>query len=317
MSVDWAQIFDIEKIIQWFLTSGLQILFIAIGALIVIRIGSYITKRVERMFEDDDPSMMSEREKQAATLGKVIRSMIRIIVWGIALLMILKELGIEIGPILAGVGVVGLAVGFGAQSLVKDFLSGIFVLIENQYHVGDVAKIAGVAGVVEKITLRATTLRDLEGNVHQVPNGSIDVVTNMTKQFSRYVLDIGVAYKESVDEVMEFLKKLGEEMAADPNYSNVITAPMEVLGLESFGDSAIVIRVRFTTVPMQQWTVAREFRRRVKNAFDERGIEIPFPHRTIYLGEAAPMDGILKVRSEGFGNGAEEAQESAPQQDAE
>jgi small conductance mechanosensitive channel len=298
MSVDWTRIFDIEKIAEWLVTSGLQIVLIVIGALITIRIGSYITRRIERAFDDDDPTMMNEREKQAATLGKVIRSLIRIIVWGIALLMILRELGIEIGPILAGVGVAGLAVGFGAQSLVKDFLAGMFVLIENQYHVGDVAKMAGVAGVVEKVTLRATTLRDLEGNVHQIPNGSIDVVTNMTKQYSRYVLDIGVAYKENVDEVMSVLRGLGEELAADPQYSDVITAPMEVLGVEDFGDSAVVIRVRFTTVPIQQWTVAREFRRRVKNAFDERGIEIPFPHRTIYLGEAAPMDGILKVRTE-------------------
>jgi small conductance mechanosensitive channel len=303
MSVDWGRIFDAEKVIEWLLTSGLKVLLIVVGALVVIRVSSYIIKRIERVFDDDDPTMMNEREKQAATLGKVIRSVVRIVVWGIALLMILRELGMDIGPILAGVGVAGLAVGFGAQSLVKDFLSGVFVLIENQYHVGDVARIAGVAGLVEKVTLRATTLRDLEGNVHLIPNGAIDVVTNMTKQYSRYVLDIGVAYKENVDEVMKVLKELGDEMAADPAYSDVITAPMEVLGVESFGDSAVVIRVRFTTVPIQQWTVAREFRRRVKNAFDERGIEIPFPHRTIYLGEAAPMDGILRVRTGEVGGG--------------
>jgi small-conductance mechanosensitive channel len=296
MSVDWKQIFDIDKIMKWLVTSGLQIVLIVVGALIAIRIGSYVVMRIEKAFEDDDHSMMSEREKQAATLGRVIRSVVRLIVWTVAMLMILKEIGIEIGPILAGVGVVGLAVGFGAQSLVKDFLSGVFVLIENQYHVGDVAQVAGVAGVVEKITLRATTLRDLDGNVHHIPNGSISVVTNMTRQYSRYVLDIGVAYKENVDEVMAFLKQLGDELAADSKFSNIITAPMEVLGVEEFGDSAVVIRVRFTTVPIQQWAVAREFRRRVKNAFDERGIEIPFPHRTLYLGEAAPMNGILKVR---------------------
>jgi small-conductance mechanosensitive channel len=298
MSVDWKQIFDIDKIMKWLVTSGLQIVLIVVGALIAIRIGSYVVMRIEKAFEDDDHSMMSEREKQAATLGRVIRSVVRLIVWTVAMLMILKEIGIEIGPILAGVGVVGLAVGFGAQSLVKDFLSGVFVLIENQYHVGDVAQVAGVAGVVEKITLRATTLRDLDGNVHHIPNGSISVVTNMTRQYSRYVLDIGVAYKENVDEVMAFLKQLGDELAADSKFSNIITAPMEVLGVEEFGDSAVVIRVRFTTVPIQQWAVAREFRRRVKNAFDERGIEIPFPHRTLYLGEAAPMNGILKVRTD-------------------
>jgi moderate conductance mechanosensitive channel len=308
MSVDWSSIFNIQKITEWLLTSGLRIVLIVVGALIVIRIGSYVTLRIERAFEDEDDTTMSEREKQAATLGKVTRNVVRIVVWGMALLMILRQVGVEIGPLLAGVGVAGLAIGFGAQSLVKDFLAGVFVLIENQYHVGDVAKMAGVAGVVEKITLRATTLRDLEGNVHIVPNGSLDVVTNMTKLYSRYVLDIGVAYKESVDEVMELLKKLGDDLAADEKFSNIITAPMEVLGVESFGDSAVLIRVRFTTIPIQQWTVAREFRRRVKNEFDARGIEIPFPHRTIYLGEAAPMDGLLKVKMEdGAGEPAPEA----------
>jgi small conductance mechanosensitive channel len=213
-------------------------------------------------------------------------------------MMIMRELGIDVGPLLAGVGIVGLAVGFGAQSLVKDFLSGMFVLIENQYNVGDVIKAAGVSGLVEKITLRATTLRDLEGKVHIIPNGTIDVVTNMTREYSRFVLDIGVAYKENVDEVMAVLKGIGDEMAADTEYSKLINAPLEILGVQDFGDSAVVIRVRFTTVPNHQWTVGREFRRRVKNTFDAKGIEIPFPHTTVYLGEGAPMNGVVRVKME-------------------
>jgi small-conductance mechanosensitive channel len=299
MSVDWTKIIDAEKVAGWVVTTGLQVLLIVIGALVVVRLGSFITKRVEAAFEDADPTTMSEREKQAATLGKVIRSIIRGVVWGIATLMILREVGIEIGPILAGVGVAGLAVGFGAQSLVKDFLAGMFVLIENQYHVGDVVSLAGKSGLVERVTLRATTLRDLEGNVHIVPNGTIDVVTNMTKEYSRYVLDVGVAYKEDVDEVMAVLQEVFGELAAEPEFSGKITAPLEVLGVESFGDSAVVIRVRFTTLPIQQWGVAREYRRRIKKTFDAKGIEIPFPHRTVYLGEAAPMGGVMKVRVEG------------------
>jgi small-conductance mechanosensitive channel len=266
MSVDWTKIIDAEKVAGWVVTTGLQVLLIVIGALVVVRLGSFITKRVEAAFEDADPTTMSEREKQAATLGKVIRSIIRGVVWGIATLMILREVGIEIGPILAGVGVAGLAVGFGAQSLVKDFLAGMFVLIENQYHVGDVVSLAGKSGLVERVTLRATTLRDLEGNVHIVPNGTIDVVTNMTKEYSRYVLDVGVAYKEDVDEVMAVLQEVFGELAAEPEFSGKITAPLEVLGVESFGDSAVVIRVRFTTLPIQQWGVAREYRRRIKKA---------------------------------------------------
>jgi small conductance mechanosensitive channel len=216
--------------------------------------------------------------------------------------MILKELGIEIGPILAGVGIAGLAIGFGAQTLVKDFLSGIFVLVENQYNVGDVIKAAGVSGLVEKITLRATTLRDLEGRVHIIPNGSIEVVTNMTKEWSRFLIDVGVAYKEDVDYVMEVLAEVGEGMEKDAEYGRLILEPLAILGVDSFGDSSVNIRVMFTTQPLQQWKVGREFRRRIKNTFDEKGIEIPFPHTTIYLGEGAPMDGRLKVE---VGGGAE------------
>lgn len=302
MSVSWSNIVNIDTFTRWLATSGLRIVLIIIGALVVMRLASFITRRIERTFDDDDPTTMNEREKQAATLGKVMRYVVRVTVWGMAFLIILKEIGVDIGPILAGVGVAGLAIGFGAQSLVKDLLAGVFVLVENQYHVGDVIRASGVAGLVERITLRATTLRDLDGRVHVIPNGAFDVVTNMTKQYSRCVLDIGVAYKEDVDEVMAVLQELGDEMAADPKYSTVITAPLEVLGVEDFGDSSVVIRMRFTTIPMQQWMVAREFRRRVKKTFDAKGIEIPFPHRTVYLGEGAPMNGIVRVKmDEGAG----------------
>ena len=302
MSVSWSNIVSIDTFTRWLATSGLRIVLIIVGALVVMRLASFITRRIERTFDDDDPTTMNEREKQAATLGKVMRYVVRVTVWGMAFLIILKEIGVDIGPILAGVGVAGLAIGFGAQSLVKDLLAGVFVLVENQYHVGDVIRASGVAGLVERITLRATTLRDLDGRVHVIPNGAFDVLTNKTKQYSRCVLDIGVAYKEDVDEVMAVLQELGDEMAADPKYSTVITAPLEVLGVEDFGDSSVVIRMRFTTIPMQQWTVAREFRRRVKKTFDAKGIEIPFPHRTVYLGEGAPMNGIVRVKvDEGAG----------------
>jgi len=302
MSVDWSEVVNVEAVVRWLMSSGLRVILIFVGAFVVVRLAGFITRRVENAFEDNDPSTTSEREKQAATLGKVVRNIIRILVWGVAIMMVLKELGIDIGPILAGVGVLGLAVGFGAQSLVKDFLAGMFVLVENQYNVGDVIKAGGVSGLVEKITLRATTLRDLEGNVHIIPNGAIDVVTNKTRVWSRFVLDIGVAYKENVDEVMGVLKEIGDELVGDPQFASMITAPLEVLGVEDFADSAVVIRVMFTTQPLKQWTVGREFRRRVKNTFDAKGIEIPFPHTTIYLGDAAPMNGIMRVKvDEGAG----------------
>ena len=298
MSVNWSEVVNVETIVRWLMSSGLRAILILVGAVVVVRLTIFITRRVEQAFQDNDPSTMNEREKQAATLGKVIRNIARILVWSVALMMILKELGIDIGPILAGIGIMGLAVGFGAQSLVKDFLAGMFILIENQYNVGDVIEAAGAKGQVEKITLRATTLRDLEGNVHIVPNGAIDVVTNRTRQWSRFVLDIGVAYKENVDEVMGVLKEIGDELAADAKFSSMITAPLEVLGVQDFADSAVIIRVMFTTQPVKQWSVGREFRRRVKNTFDAKGIEIPFPHTTIYLGDAAPMNGIMRVKME-------------------
>ena len=298
MSVNWSEIMNVEDIVKWLTSSGLKVVLILVGALVAVRLAAFVTRRVENAFEDNDPSTMNEREKQAATLGKVIRNITRILVWGVAVMMVLKELGIDIGPILAGVGLMGLAVGFGAQSLVKDFLAGMFVLIENQYNVGDVIKVAGASGLVEKITLRATTLRDHEGNVHIIPNGTIGVVTNKTRQWSRFVLDIGVAYKENVDEVMGVLKEIGDELAADSKFASMITAPLEVLGVQDFADSAVIIRVMFTTQPVKQWTVGREFRRRVKNTFDAKGIEIPFPHTTIYLGDAAPMNGIIRVKVE-------------------
>ena len=298
MLANWSEIVNVEALVRWLASSGLRIILILVGALVVVRLAVFITRRVEQAFQDNDPSTMNEREKQAATLGKVIRNISRILVWSVAVMMVLKELGIDIGPILAGIGIMGLAVGFGAQSLVKDFLAGMFILIENQYNVGDVIEAAGAKGQVEKITLRATTLRDLQGNVHIIPNGTIAVVTNRTRQWSRFVLDIGVAYKENVDEVMRVLKEIGDELAADAEFASMITAPLEVLGVQDFADSAVVIRVMFTTQPVKQWTVGREFRRRVKNTFDAKGIEIPFPHTTIYLGDAAPMNGIVRVKVE-------------------
>ncbi|MGB2696402.1 MAG: mechanosensitive ion channel family protein, partial [Candidatus Zixiibacteriota bacterium] len=196
------------------------------------------------------------------------------------------ELGLDIGPILAGAGILGLAVGFGAQTLVKDVISGFFILMEDQYRVGDVVEVAGIGGLVEQMSLRVTILRDLEGKVHYIPNGSISTATNMTKEWSRAVLDIGVAYKEDPDVVMNVLREVGDEMKKDPAYSSVILEPLQILGVSDFADSAVVIKVMFKTLPLKQWDVGREFRRRVKKTFDAKGIEIPFPHVTLYMGEA-------------------------------
>ena len=291
-----SEAFNVEEIVRWLLTHGVRILVIVAGAFISSKFVRLVTKRIESAVEDEDPTTLSEREKRARTLGKIIRHTWAVLITVIAVMMVLKEVGMDIGPILAGAGIAGLAIGFGAQSLVKDVISGFFILLENNFRVGDVIKAGDVAGLVEKMSLRVTILRDLEGRVHVVPNGSINVVTNMTKEWSRVMLNVGVAYKEDVDHVMGVLKEVGEQLYKDPDFSPLIMEPLEILGVDDFADSAIVIKIVMKTQPLKQWAVGRELRRRIKKTFDERGIEIPFPHRTVYMGEG-PNTGKLVVET--------------------
>jgi small conductance mechanosensitive channel len=202
----------------------------------------------------------------------------------VATVMILEQFGIDIGPIIAAAGIVGLAVGFGAQHLVQDIISGFFILLEDQIRVGDVVEINGKSGLVERVSLRMTVLRDLAGNVHFIRNGLINVVTNMTKEYSYYVFDIGVAYREDIDEVVAVLKQIGEDLRNDVAFKDAILAPLEILGLDRFADSAIMIKARIKTKPIEQWRIGREFNLRLKKKFDELNIEIPFPHITMYMG---------------------------------
>nr|MBC8379115.1 mechanosensitive ion channel family protein [Planctomycetota bacterium] len=213
----------------------------------------------------------------------------------IAVLVVLKEIGIELGTGLAAAGVVGIAVGCGGQQLVKDISNGFFILLDDQIRVGDWVMIADKSGLVEGVNLRMITLRDLSGNVHFIRNGEITVVTNMTKEYSRYVFEIGVAYRENVDEVIEVIKQVDEELRDDAKYKYDILEPIEIMGLDRFADSAIIIKARTKTKPIRQWAVAREFNRRLKKKFDELDIEIPFPHTTLYMGQnkdgtAPPMN---------------------------
>jgi len=204
-----------------------------------------------------------------------------------AALVVLRELGVEIGPILASAGVAGLAIGFGAQNLVRDVISGFFLILENQVRVGDVAVVNGTGGLVERVNFRTIVLRDLSGTVHVFPNGTITTLANLTREWSAYVFDIGVAYKEDVDRVMEIMREVGRELRADESFGHNMVADVEVFGVDAFADSAVVIKGRLRTKPIKQWDVGREYRRRLKHAFDAQGIEIPFPHRSIYFGEAS------------------------------
>jgi small conductance mechanosensitive channel len=241
----------------------------------------------------DAEGMVHEPSPKRKTLVPLGHAVVKVGLIFLATLVLLEQLGVHTGPILAGVGILGLAVGFGAQSLVKDVINGLFILFEDSIAVGDVATLRGTGGVVEKITLRAVTLRDLAGNVHVIPHSSIDLVTNMTKEYSRYVLDVGVAYREDVDEVIGVLKEVDEAMRADPDYGTDMLEPIEILGLDRFDDSAVVIRARLKTKPIRQWRVGREFNRRMKHLFDARGIEIPFPHHTLYWG--MPKEGAQEA----------------------
>ncbi len=210
-------------------------------------------------------------------------------------LMVLDELGVPIGPLMGGAAVFGLAVAFGAQNLIRDYFTGFMVLLEDQYGVNDVVKIGDAAGAVEKITLRMTVLRDLEGSLHFIPHGTITQVINMTHGWSRAVVDVGVAYNENPDKAMNALVEIGKELREDPKFSPLILDGPEMLGVDALGDSAVTIKFFLKTQPSQRWFVKRELLRRIKIRFDELQIEIPFPQRTIHYardeGDAAEPSG--------------------------
>jgi moderate conductance mechanosensitive channel len=260
-----------------------------VGIVVVAWILTGVLQRAIRAFRVRVAARMEDREsvKRAETLGRVFRYLVAVVISLVAGMLVLGELGISVAPILGAAGVVGLAVGFGAQSLVKDYFTGFFLLLENQISTGDIVKLGSDhAGFVEEVTLRFVRLRDYDGQVHFVPNGQITSVVNLTRGFSFAVLDIGVAYRENVDEVMAVMQDVAREMRADPAFAERILEDLEMAGVDQWGDSAVVIKCRFKVVAMQQWAVKREYLRRLKNAFDARGIEIPFPHLTVYAGQA-------------------------------
>ncbi|MBX9658145.1 MAG: mechanosensitive ion channel family protein [Nitrospiraceae bacterium] len=242
-----------------------------------------LVARTGRLSDVDSDSS----RKRAATLTGILRTVVVSLIWGVVIIETLEEIGVDIRPILAGAGIVGLAVGFGAQNLVRDLISGFFIILEDQIRLGDVAIINGTGGLVESITFRAITLRDVSGGVHIFPNGTITTLSNMTKEWSAFVLDMGVAYREDTDRVAGVMREVGEDLRQDQDFRDKFMSPIEIMGVDNFADSAVVIRIRIKTKPLEQWNVGREYRRRLKQAFDAQGIEIPFPHRTIHWGEPA------------------------------
>jgi small-conductance mechanosensitive channel len=270
--------------------SAMRVLLILVIFWILSLIVKGALRRLEHLLKREGEAAgepPSEADKRADTLVRLLRQAVLIALWVIAGLVVLREVGVEIGPILASAGIAGLAVGFGGQNLVRDVIAGFFMILENQVRVGDVAIVNGTGGLVERINFRTIVLRDLAGTVHVFPNGTVTTLANMTNEWSGYVMDIGVAYKEDMDKVIKVMKDVGAELRADESFGHNMVDDIEVFGVDSFGDSAVVVKARIKTKPIKQWEVGREYRRRLKIAFDRDGIEIPFPHRSIYFGEAS------------------------------
>jgi len=264
--------------------TALAIAMIWVLAWIGFRVLNVVAKRIVATVDDGDGAVLSVREKRGHTIAQLVRSAGKVLILVMAIMLTLAEF-IEIGPLLAGAGVAGLAISFGAQSLVKDVIAGFFIIFEDQFTVGDVVEVGGRSGVVERISLRVVQIRDLEGILHLVPNGQIDVVSNKTRGWSRAVVEVGVGYGEQVDRALDVFRDEAAGMARDPEWKGRLDGTPEVWGVEKLDDSAVVIRTVLRTIPGQQWTIAREFRRRIKNRLDRESIEIPFPQRTVHMRE--------------------------------
>ncbi|MDD3662558.1 MAG: mechanosensitive ion channel family protein [Candidatus Pacebacteria bacterium] len=280
--LDLQKVF-VEKIVSWFSDNGLTILAILIVVFILNKImKSVVEKVVRRIIVSDSFSSKEAEEKRENTLIKIINSTIFVIVIVVAGIMILQSLNIPIGPILAAAGIAGVALGFGGQYLIKDVISGLFIILENQYRIGDVICLDNTCGAVEDVTLRMTTIRDLDGTVHHIAHNTINKVSNLSKGYSRVNLNIGVSYKSDLNKVIKVINDVGDKLSEDPIFKDFIIKKPQFLRVNDFGDSAIFVKILGETKPGKQWDVAGEFRLRLKEAFDKEGIEIPFPQRVIH-----------------------------------
>ena len=255
-------------------------------AFIITRICMVLVRRFQAHVDAGETGG-SELQRRSRTLASVLRGVILAVVWTVAAITVLDQAGVQVAPILAAAGIAGIALGFGAQSLVKDILAGFFILMENQYDVGDVIQVAGVSGTVEAVNMRTTVLRALDGSRHVVPNGEIKVSSNLTKIYSRYLFVLPVPYEQDVDGAVAVLQEVAEELRQDPEFGPLMTAPLTVLGVDEYGDSSVDVKTYVETIPGEQWKVGRELRRRLKVALDERGIGIPYPHREIVIRRVA------------------------------
>ena len=273
----------VQNITPWFLDHGVKIVAIIIVDYLIRKFAGIFIERIIRKIIISDHFLTKEAEKKREdTLIRIFTVSLGILIWLLALLMILQETGIAIGPLLAAAGIAGLAFGFGGQYLIRDLISGLFIILENQYRLGDVACFDGTCGLVEDISMRMTTLRDLDGIVHHVPHGEIKRVSNLSKYYARVNLNIGIAYNSDLEKVIGVVNRVGKELAEDVQWKEFITKPPQFLRVDDFADSAIIIKILGETKPIKQWDVAGELRKRLKIAFDKENIEIPFPQRVIH-----------------------------------
>lgn len=273
-----------QIIIPWLSEHGFRIILILLVAYIVGKFTGLIIERIIRRIIVPDSFLSKEAEKKREdTLIRILSTSSYILLWLLAILMIMQEAGFAVGPLLATAGIAGLAFGFGGQYLIRDLISGLFIIVENQYRIGDVVCFGNVCGFVEDISMRMTTMRDLDGTVHHVPHGEVKIVSNLSKEFARVNLNIGISYKSNLDHVIFVVNKVGEEMAKDPVWQALISKPPKFLRVDDFAESAIIIKILGDTLPLKQWDVTGELRKRLKIAFDKEGIEIPFPQRVLHM----------------------------------
>jgi small-conductance mechanosensitive channel len=275
---------------NWLVDHGIPILIIVVvGAVLWFALNKFLPPIVHRAVARAKYKESKEGiEKRTNTLVSIFRGVGRVFIVVIGIMMILSEVGVDIVPVLAGFGIAGIAIGFGAQYLIRDLIAGTFIILENQYRVGDVARVADIAGVVEEVTLRKTVLRDLDGIVHHVPNGEIRTASNFTRHFARVNLDVSVAYDTDLDHAIRVINQVGKALAEDEKWRKAIKSPPQVLRVDNLGDSGIYIKILGDVKPMQQWAVMGELRLRIKKAFDAEGIEIPWPHTKVYFGSSLP-----------------------------
>ena len=272
-----------QQLTHWMTQNGARILLLILLAFAANRFAASVIRNAEHEIASGDDHKTLERRKRLQTVGATSRRFFSILIWSAAALMVLRELDVDITPVLTGAGIIGLAVGFGAQTLVKDIISGLFLIAEDQVRLGDVASINGIGGAVEEINLRTIALRDLEGTLHYIAAGEIRTLANRSKDFSYYVIDIGVGYDDDTDRIVEVVRDAARELMQDPVFAASILEPLEVLGIDAFKASEVTLRFRIKTLPLKQWDVGRELRRRIKRAFDANGVVMPFPQMTVTL----------------------------------